>query len=88
LIAVLLEYGDKGLDLSNVKKKWKQVWPDNPFPNPPGRMPLSKWIRQQAGDAVDLILDDKGCLRVHSKSCTQDKVAAAAMKLDQQAMKQ
>ena len=32
LIAVLLEYGDKGLDVSNVAKKWKQVWPDTPFP--------------------------------------------------------
>ena len=83
LIAVLLEYGNKGLDLSNVKKKWKQVWPDSPFPNPPRRIPLSKWIRQQAGDAVDLIQDDKGCLRVYSKHCTQDKVAAAAMKLRQ-----
>ncbi|CAJ1965069.1 unnamed protein product [Cylindrotheca closterium] len=34
LIAVLLEYGDKGLDLSNVKRKWKQVWPKDPFPEP------------------------------------------------------
>ena len=33
LIAVLLEYGDKGIDLSNVKKKWKQVWPKIPFPS-------------------------------------------------------
>lgn len=33
LLAVLLEYGDKGIDLSNVKKKWKQVWPKIPFPS-------------------------------------------------------
>eukprot|EP00536_Pseudo-nitzschia_multiseries_P017195 jgi/Psemu1/314126/fgenesh1_kg.1423_\ len=33
LVAVLLEYGDKGIDLSNVKKKWKQVWPSVPFPS-------------------------------------------------------
>ena len=33
LVAVLLEYGDKGIDLSNVKKKWKQVWPEVPFPS-------------------------------------------------------
>lgn len=33
LVAVLLEYGDKGIDLSNVKKKWKQVWPKIPFPS-------------------------------------------------------
>ena len=32
LVAVLLEYGDKGIDLSNVRKKWKQVWPNEPFP--------------------------------------------------------
>ncbi|KAL3926848.1 MAG: hypothetical protein SGARI_005480 [Bacillariaceae sp.] len=34
LMAVLLEYGDKGMDLSNIKKKWNQVWgPDVPFPS-------------------------------------------------------
>jgi hypothetical protein len=31
LMAVLLEYGDKGMDLSNIKKKWNQVW-GVPFP--------------------------------------------------------
>ncbi len=31
LLAVLLEYGDKGLNLSNLPKKWDQVWPSNPF---------------------------------------------------------
>jgi curved DNA-binding protein CbpA len=31
LLAVLLEYGDKGLDLSNSAKKWNQVWPDVPL---------------------------------------------------------
>ena len=31
LLAVLLEYGDKGLDLSNIAKKWNQVWPDVPL---------------------------------------------------------
>uniref|UniRef100_A0A7S3PYF9 J domain-containing protein n=1 Tax=Chaetoceros debilis TaxID=122233 RepID=A0A7S3PYF9_9STRA len=33
LVAVLLEYGEKGLDLSNIPKKWNQVWPDVAFPN-------------------------------------------------------
>mmetsp|Transcript_14796 Transcript_14796/g.21148 ORF Transcript_14796/g.21148 Transcript_14796/m.21148 type:complete len:575 (+) Transcript_14796:65-1789(+) len=31
LTAVLLEYGKRGLDLCNIEKKWKQVWPDVPF---------------------------------------------------------
>jgi hypothetical protein len=31
LLAVLLEYGNKGMNLSNIPKKWDQVWPDAPF---------------------------------------------------------
>jgi ankyrin repeat protein len=31
LLAVLLEYGDKGMNLSNIPKKWDQVWPDVSF---------------------------------------------------------
>jgi hypothetical protein len=83
LVAVLLEYGEKGLDLSNLKKKWSQVWPDSPFPtqekSAKGRgVVLSEWIRQEAGDIVDLQTDDKGGLRLYARNCTQAQVAAVA----------
>jgi hypothetical protein len=83
LIAVLLEYGDKGLDLSNLKRKWKQVWPDVVFPYPPTtrekrKVSLSEWLRTKADDVIDLKLDDKGSLRVHAKHCSRASVSAAA----------
>ena len=61
LVAVLLEYGDKGIDLSNVKKKWKQVWPEIPFPSQqrealPGhqakKIPMVEFLMQKAGDVI------------------------------------
>ena len=74
LLAVLLEYGAKGLDLSNVKKKWKQVWPDTPFPKPLNGKPmaLSDYIAEHAGDVVALRLNDKGCLCAHAKRFDDD----------------
>jgi hypothetical protein len=39
---------------------------------------LSDWIRQEAGDIVDLQTDDKGGLRLYARNCTQAQVAAAA----------
>jgi len=79
LIAVLLEYGNKGLDLSNLKKKWKQVWPDASFPNENGKM--SDWIRQEAEDVVELRFDGKGSLRLYPKICSQAQVVAAATEI-------
>lgn len=32
LIAVLLEYGEKGIHLSNIPKVWEKVWPNDAFP--------------------------------------------------------
>jgi hypothetical protein len=71
LLAVLLEYGTKGLDLSNAKKKWKQVWPDTPFPNAASSktgkpLSLTDFIVERAGDVIYLEKDDKGCVRVHT----------------------
>lgn len=81
LIAVLLEYGDKGLDLSNLKKKWKQVWPNTLFPYDTtknrGKLSLSQWIRYEAGDVVEIRLDGRGCLRVHAKNCSRANVENA-----------
>ena len=83
LIAVLLEYGDKGLDLCNVKKKWTQVWPAVAFPDEAdasGRKKrgcLSDFIRLKAGDVVDVVVpsNGKGSIRVIPKHCTQSQVA-------------
>jgi len=66
LVAVLLEYGDKGIDLSNVKKKWKQVWPKVPFPSQQQqqiqsssssstlnrKIPMAEFLMQRAGDVI------------------------------------
>jgi DnaJ-domain-containing protein 1 len=84
LVAVLLEYGDKGLDLSNVKKKWKQVWPKEPFPDDTDastnrKIPLSEFLKERAGDVIDLVQDGSG-IRVLPKNCSQDTVAAQAAK--------
>lgn len=85
LISVLLEYGDKGLDLSNVKKKWKQVWPKEPFPDDidPStnrRIALSEFLKDRAGDVIDLIPSSGNGIRVRPKNCSQDMVAAQAIK--------
>ena len=57
LIAVLLEYGDKGLNLSNIPKKWDQVWPLIPFDSlfdgeKRKSGDLLKMIKKRAGDVV------------------------------------
>jgi Ankyrin repeats (3 copies) len=66
LLAVLNEYGDAGLSVSNLKKKWKQVWHTD-FPVDTGGS-LTEWLRHGAADLVDLRIDAKGCYRVHAKS--------------------
>lgn len=53
LLIVLREYGSKGLDLSNLKKKWKQVWQTN-FPKNNDDAPLTRWIQDRAGDVVEI----------------------------------
>ena len=64
LAAVLMEYGDQGLDLSNVRRKWTQVWPDTPCPwdfaeinkgRPRRKGVLLDFIRQNASDIVDIV---------------------------------
>ena len=50
ILAVLLEYGDKGLNLANIPKKWDQIWPLHPidsfFPH-----------KRKAGDLLRMIKD-------------------------------
>lgn len=86
LLAVLLEYGDKGLDLSNVGKKWTQVWPGTPHPweAPPGQQRrkgvLLDYIRKHAGDVVNIVSPQNGGgqTRIVPRNCRQSQVAAAA----------
>jgi ankyrin repeat protein len=84
LIAVLLEYGDMGLDLSNVKKKWNQVWPDKPFPeyqdatSGAKKGSLTQFLEAKAGDVVRIESDGKGSVRAYAIDCSQEKVAEAA----------
>ena len=53
LLVVLKEYGSKGIDLSNLKKKWKQVWQTN-FPKTRNNIPLARWIQEMAEDVVEI----------------------------------
>lgn len=76
LIAVLLEYGNKGLNLSNVKRKWRQVWPQSPFP--PYKGNLSDFIMSQAHDVVMIVKDDSnGSLRLMSKHISRECIHKA-----------
>ena len=86
LVAVLLEYGSKGIDLSNIKKKWKQVWPKVPFPtteicdksNIMKTVSLSEFLKEQAGDVIKLVQDENtGVIKAFPKNCSQDTVVAA-----------
>ena len=65
LLIVLREYGSKGLDLSNLKKKWKQVWQTN-FPMNSDNVPLTRWIQDRAGDVVEIRAVNQ-CYRAYPK---------------------
>jgi len=34
LLIVLSDFGSKGFPISNVQKRWNQIWPNSPFPPP------------------------------------------------------
>jgi hypothetical protein len=85
LIAVLLEYGDKGLEVGNIKKKWKQVWPDTPFPEEPPKIKggqqkrkgaVLEYIMKHAADSV-AILASNGTTRLVPRNVTQAHVLSA-----------
>ena len=78
LIAVLLEYGSNGLDVGNIKKKWKQVWPNEPFPEEltvttgaqqKRKGTLLEYIKKHAGDSVDVLVYN-GLTRVVPRNFT------------------
>lgn len=85
LMAVLLEYGDKGMDLSNIKKKWNQVWGEQ-FPDVESNKlsssqkkhasSLSEFLLEKAADVIRLERDpDNGKMTVFCKKCSQANVA-------------
>lgn len=88
LLAVVMEYGDAGLALSNVKKKWAQVWPNAPFPPTHGThhkkgKSLAQYIIQNAGDVVDIkMVGDKGESRLVPKSTTRDRLLCGTLDIE------
>jgi flagellar motor switch protein FliM len=59
LNTALKEYGDKGMNVSNLKKKWKQVWSD-PFPEIGNSgTTLSRYLSMHAGDVVTIHKNSK-----------------------------
>ena len=34
ILAVISDYGDKGFPISNIARRWNQIWPEQPFPSP------------------------------------------------------
>jgi hypothetical protein len=61
LIAVLLEYGQKGISLSNIPKVWDKVWPQNPFPSE------TTSTSMQAQDATETTNNEEKCKRKRKK---------------------
>jgi Ankyrin repeats (3 copies)/DnaJ domain len=64
LIAVLLEYGDDGLNLSNLPKKWNQVWPSIPCPweqydsntrQAKRKGIMMSYLKEYASDIIDFV---------------------------------
>jgi hypothetical protein len=64
-----MQFGKEGLDMSNVRKKWQQVWPHVKFPTT--REPLNQLIQRQAGDVVEFRRDEQGFIRLHALSTSQ-----------------
>ena len=76
LTAVLLEFGEKGVSVCNLAKKWSQVWgPEVPFPfgqtigSRSGSMGLTDALRLQCADVLELRRDERtGLYRAHVKN--------------------
>ena len=71
---------------SNIVKKWKQVWPTVPFPLDTSKGTkrkgvLSSYIREHAGDVVDIVVsvDGTGVSRAIPKRLTQEAIAVQSL---------
>jgi hypothetical protein len=84
LISVLLEYGNKGLDLSNLIKKWNQVWPNNPFPleeKQRRKGQLLRFLQDNAGDVFTVRRQqDAGSIYIVPKHISREEVTMYSMK--------
>lgn len=84
LVSVLLEYGNKGLDLSNLIKKWNQVWPNNPFPlteKQRKKGQLLRFLQDNAGDVFTVKRQEKaGSIYIIPKHISREEVAMYSMK--------
>jgi hypothetical protein len=69
LLVVLKEYGDKGMNASNLKKKWKQIW-SQPFPDTGDKSTtLLRYLSLHAGDVISVYRNSKtGQVRVHARN--------------------
>ena len=63
----VVKQNQKGLDLSNLLKKWNQVWPEVPFPSR-AHISLQQFLRQKASRVVSVGADDNGVLRIYPKT--------------------
>ena len=79
LTAVVLEYGNKGLDISNLRKKWRQLWPETTFPaSKKGSLKL--WLTKHANHVVSLRVDEKsGITRIYTKYPHQQQHGTASV---------
>lgn len=78
LTAVVTEYNNKGLDISNLRKKWKQLWPENEFPAGKTKS-LKTWLERNASHIVSLEKDERGIFRIFAKYPTTTKTARHAV---------
>ena len=62
----VVDQNRSGLDISNLLKKWKQVWPGVDFPTR-NRASLHQWLMQEASHVVTIRADDKGILRLYPR---------------------
>jgi DnaJ domain len=92
LIAVLLEYGDDGLNLSNLPKKWNQVWPSIPCPwehyDESTRQSKRKgiiisYLKEYASDIIDFVTpsDSKQQVLLVLKEDLRSRIKATKMQL-------
>lgn len=88
LLAVLMEFGDKGIHLSNLISKWNQVWPGIPFPsqdptvassetanaNTKKKNRLSLFLRREARDVVRVLKTKGGSTVVFPRHLQKEQI--------------
>ena len=62
----VVRQNSRGLDISNLVKKWKQVWPGIDFPER-SHASLHQWLRQEVSHVVTVRAGNDGVLRLFPK---------------------